>query len=125
MVGTVAVLGFAAVDHGVGEAADVSGGDPDLGVHDDGAIEADHIEGLAVEAGGWAADDILPPGVLEVAFEFDAEGAVVPESVDAAVDFGGLPDEAAAAAEGDEFFHFGGPGGGRLGLRLFLIRHDR
>ncbi len=98
----------------VGEAADVAGGDPDFGVHDDGGVEADHVEEVSVGAGAGAFDDVLPPGFLEVSFEIDAEGAVVPEAVDAAVDFGGGEDEAFAFAEGDDFFHFGGDGGGFL-----------
>src|SRR5690606_15649188 len=49
--------------------------------------------------------DVGPPRILEVTFQLHAQGAVVPEAVDAAVDFGGLPDEAAAAAEGDDVVH--------------------
>ena len=68
----------------------MAAGDPDFGVHDDGGVEGDHFEELAVGAEAGAADDVLVPGVFEVSFEFDAEGAVVPEAVDSAVDFGGV-----------------------------------
>ncbi len=109
---------LAAFAHGdqVRKVGGVAAGDPDFRVGDDGRIKADDIEQLAVGAEAGAADDVLIPCVFEVAFEFNAEGAVVPEAVDAAVDFGGGEDEAFAFAEGDDFFHFGDDGGGFCGL---------
>src|SRR5437870_487868 len=78
---------------------------PDFRVHDDRAIDADHGDLLAVGAWRRIADHVVPPGVLDVLFQFDAERAVVPEAVDAAVDFARLEDEAAPFAQGDEFVH--------------------
>jgi len=63
------------------------------------------ITGLAVRARRGVADHVLPPGVLDVFLEFDAERAVVPEAVDAAVDLARLEDEPAPTAQGDELFH--------------------
>ena len=51
------------------------------------AIDADHLDFLPVRSGRRVADHVVPPGVLDVLLEFDAERAVVPEAVDAAVDF--------------------------------------
>ena len=46
-----------------------------------------------------------PPGILDVALEFRAEGAVIPKAVDAAVNFGRLKNEPPAFAQGDNPFH--------------------
>src|SRR5438128_1378000 len=78
---------------------------PDLGVHDDGAIDADHGDLLAVGSRWRVADHVVPPDLLDVVLELDAEGSVVPEAVEAAVDLARLKDEAAAATEGDQLFH--------------------
>jgi hypothetical protein len=51
-----------------------------------------------------------PPIFLEVAFQLRAERAVVPATVEAAVDFAGLENKAAAFAQGDDFLHAGGIG---------------
>ena len=91
LVGAVALLAVLAVDHRVGEAADVAGGLPDARVHDDRGVEADDV--LA------PLDGVVPPGVADVALELRAHGAVVPEAVEAAVDLGGGEDEARALAE--------------------------
>src|SRR5690606_24350140 len=80
-------------------------GDPNLGVHDDGRVEADHVDDLAVRPVAGSADDVVPPGVLEVALELHAQRAVIPEAIDAAVDFRRLPDEAAPPAQGDDVVH--------------------
>ena len=79
--------------------------DPDFRIHDDRAIEPDHFDFLAVRTGGWVADHVLPPGVLDVLLEFDSQGAVVPEAVDATVDGGRLEDEAGVRKELGEFRH--------------------
>lgn len=80
LVGAVAHFRLLAVDHGVGEAADVAGCDPDLWVHDDGGVEADDVFA--------AVDHVLPPGVFDVLLNLGAEGAEVEESIVSAVDFG-------------------------------------
>lgn len=106
-----------ALDQGVGEVLNVAGGLPDFGVHEDGGVEADDGEVVAL-----VVDHGAPPGVLDVAFEFGAEGAVVPGGVEAAVDFAALEEEAAALGEGEDFVHEGelglGGHGGSLGLGM-------
>ena len=97
LVGAVATLGFAAVEHRVFKVADMAGSFPDFGVHDDGAVEADDV--FAALDGGF------PPAFFDVALQFDAERAVVPEAVNAAVDFRGLENKAAALAERGQSIH--------------------
>ncbi len=125
MVEAEALLGFPVVNHWVGEPADVAGGDPHLGIHDDRGIKPHHLKEIVVGADVGGADDVVPPGILKVAFEFDAEGPVIPEPIDAAVDLRRLEDEAAPFAKRDEAVHFrarrGGCGG--FGGVLRLVRH--
>ena len=64
---------------------------------DDRAVEALDVVALA--------HDALPPERLQVVLELDAERAVVPEAVDAAVDLARLEDEAAPRAERHEVVH--------------------
>ncbi len=92
MVVAIAALGLFAVDHGVVEAADVSRGFPDFGVLDDAGFEGDALDALAagtLSAPAGVEDHVLPPGVAEVLLELGAEGAVVPEAVDSAIDVRG------------------------------------
>ena len=106
MVGADPFVGDRALAHHVGEGVHMAAGLPDGRMHDDGGIKADDI----VTVAGHRA----PPGVAEVALQFRAERAVVPESPDAAVDLGGLEDEAAPLAEADDLLH-AGVGGGWFG----------
>ena len=99
LVGAEAGLAAFAIDQGVGEVDFMTRGLPDGAVHEDGAVEADDIA-----AGG---DVVMPPGVLDIAEEFDAQRAVIPRAIEAAVDFGAGIDKPSAFAEGDEFFHDG------------------
>ena len=75
----------------------MSAGLPDGTTHEDGTVHADDI---VAELGHGP-----PPVRFEVAFEFGAEGTVIPSSVQAAVDLGGLKDEASALAKSDNLFH--------------------
>lgn len=70
---------------------------PDFRRHDDGGFEADDVVAAAGHGG--------PPEFLDVAFEFGAERAVVPESVYATVDFRRLKNKAAPFAQRHDFFH--------------------
>src|SRR5438093_3214639 len=97
VVGAKATLAVLAVGHRVGEGLDVAAGLPDARVHDDGGVDANDVVAHL--------DHGPPPGALDVVLELDAEGAVVPEAADAAVDLAGLEDEAAALAERDEGLH--------------------
>ena len=75
----------------------MAAGFPDLRRHDDGRFEAGDVVALAGHG--------VPPEFLDVALEFRAERAVIPKTVDAAVDFRGLEDESLAFAQGHDFFH--------------------
>ena len=87
MIRAIALLGLAAIHHRVTESTNVAGCFPHLGVHDDGAVKANDIDGLAVRSDQFALHNVLPPCVLEVALQFRPERAVIPEAIDAAVDF--------------------------------------
>ena len=50
-------------------------------------------------------DVVAPPGVLDVPLQLDAERAVVPEAVEAAVDLARREDEPPALAERDQLVH--------------------
>ena len=69
-----------ALDQRVAERPDMARRHPYLGVHEDPGIEPDDVIALL--------DHRPPPGALDVVLELDAEGAVVPDGVDAAVDLG-------------------------------------
>ena len=97
VVGAESLVAGAALDEGVGEAAEMTAGLPGFGVHEDGGVEGDGIV-AELEHGP-------PPGVFDVALELGAEGAVVPGGVKAAVDFAALEEEAASLGEGEDFFH--------------------
>ena len=109
-----------AFDERVAEAADVARGHPHLRVHEDPGVQPDDVVALL--------DHAPPPGALDVVLELDAEGPVVPDGVDAAVDLGARVDEAAALAERHDRVELGdggrdvvrvavGRGGGHMGLR--------
>ena len=87
MIGAIALLGLTAIHHGVTKATNVTGCFPDLGVHDDRAVEANNVDRLAVRTDEFALHNILPPCVLEVALQFRAERSVIPEAIDAPIDF--------------------------------------
>ena len=78
---------------------------PDLRVHDDRAVETDHLKLAAVGAERRVANHNQPPGVLEIALQLDTERAVVPEAVDPAVDFAALKNEPPPLAQGDDALH--------------------
>ena len=68
-----------AVHERIREAADVTGGDPGLRVHENRAVYADVIRRLL--------DELLPPRSLHVVLEFNAEIAVIPGVRKTAVNF--------------------------------------
>ena len=75
----------------------MAGGFPHTRVHNNRAIQADHV--IA------GANHVVPPGVFDVAFEFDAERAVIPKSADTAIDFARRKDESSALAQRHQLFH--------------------
>ena len=97
LVGTVTGFAVLAVHQRVGEAAHMAGGDPGLGVHDDGGVKAYVIGGLL--------DEFLPPGLFHVVFELHAQGAVVPGVGKSAVDLASGVYESSALTEGDDLIH--------------------
>ena len=99
VIGAEALARQEAIAHRIAESIHVSRRLPDGGVHDDGGVESDHVFALA----GHGA----PPGIAQVAFQFRAERAVIPEAIDAAIDFRALKNEAAALAERHDLFHQG------------------
>ena len=66
---------------------------------DDRAVEALDVVALA--------HDAPPPQALEIVLELDAEGTIVPESVDPAVDVARRKDEASPRAQRYELVHPG------------------
>ena len=60
----------------------------------------------------FKADDIVPhaghgvpPELLDVALEFGAERTVIPKAINAAINLGGLKDEAPSLAQRNDLFH--------------------
>ena len=66
------------------------------------------------------ADHRVPPAILDVPLELHAQRPVVPHRTRAAVDLGGLEDEAAPLAQRHELFHHVGKGAGRHGTRMWM-----
>src|SRR5262249_60128581 len=87
IVGAEAILALLAIHERIGEAGDVTGRLPDLGMHQDGGVEAFDVVTLV--------DHRTPPALLDVFLQLDAERPVVPDGAEAAVDLGGLKHEAA------------------------------
>src|SRR5690606_29977836 len=69
LVGTPPEVAALTVDERVAEAGHVATGHPDLGVGDEGGVEADDIVALA--------DHGAPPGLPDVPLQFDSKRAVV------------------------------------------------
>ncbi len=109
LIGAVARLRLAAIDHGVAEAAHVAARLPDARIHQHGRVEADHRErARGVRRGERLVvvrDHVVPPRLLDVALELDAERPVVPAAVEAAVDLARREDESAPLAERHELVH--------------------
>ena len=97
-----AVAGIArfAVHHRIAESFLVPRGFPDRPVHDDRAIHPFHVIALAHIA--------PPPEIFEIFLQLHAKWTVVPEAVQATVDFGGLENEPPSLAQAHNFFHSGG-----------------
>ena len=97
LVGPKTLVTFLAFDQRVGEVLDVTGGHPDLGVHDDAGVDANDVVAQL--------DDAAPPGALDVVAQRDAQRPEVVDPLDAAVDLARLIDEAAALRQGHELLH--------------------
>ena len=108
LVGAVTRLARLAVQQGIGEAGDVPGRDPRLGVHDDRRVQTDVVRALLHE--------LLEPRLFDVVLELHAQRAVVPGVGKTAVDLAAGEDEAAVFAQVDDgieiflaVFHGGTP----------------
>ena len=100
MVEAPALVADLALDECIREAADVAARDPHLWVGDERRIDADHVVAVAHHR--------PPPGVADVALEFDAERAVIVGVSETAIDLGGGEDKPAALGEGNDRFEVGG-----------------
>src|SRR5712664_2712201 len=109
IVGPKSVLALLAVHERIGESRNMPRCLPDLGMHQDGRIEAFDIVAFVHHRS--------PPALLDVLLELDAERPVVPHGAEAAVDLGRLKHEAAPLGQRHELLHgfvccSGGGGGG-------------
>ena len=77
IVRTVAGLASAAIHQRIGEPAQMAGGHPGLGVHQNGAVQTNIIFILL--------NELLAPSLFDILFQLHAQGAVVPGVGQAAV----------------------------------------
>ena len=103
LVGAKPFLGQQAIDHQVAEGAGMAAGLPDLRMHDDGGFQSRHVIPLLGHR--------PPPGILDIALKLGAQRAVIPKTVQAAVDFRGLKNEPAPFAN-ETIFSINSPGFG-------------
>ena len=92
-VSTVALLRVLVVDEGVVEGVDVSRSLPDLGMHKDRRVDPHDI--------GSQEGHCFPPVAFDIVLQFAPELAVVVDSAEAVIDFGGGEDEAVFLTVGD------------------------
>ena len=90
-------LAVFAVAHDIAEPIDVTGGFPDFGMTNDGGIETGNVVAFF--------HHFVPPESFYGFFECCAIGTVIPESVEAAVNFRALKHKPSAFAERNNFFH--------------------
>ena len=91
------LVALAAVHKGIREARKVSRSDPGLGIHENSRVETDIVLILL--------NEFLPPSLLYIVLELNAEGAVVPGVGKAAVDLGAGENEAAVLAQSHDLVH--------------------
>ena len=99
VVRAVAPLGGPAVHHGVREAAHMTAGHPGLGVLNNGRIDADDVEHVSIGADRGTLHHVAPPTIAQVVLELGAQGAIVPEAVEASVDLAGGVHKSTSLAE--------------------------
>ena len=97
LVGPVPGLAGLTVQQRIGEPGHMAGGDPGLGVHDDGGVQA-HVVGALL-------DELLPPGFLHVILELHSQRTVIPGVGETAVDLAAGEDIAPALAQVDDHVH--------------------
>ena len=110
LVETVAPLRLAAIDHVVVEEVVMARTLPHLRVHDDRAVDAGHFKGRRGAGRGVqlvvGRDHVVPPGLADVPLQFDAQRAVIPKTLQPAVNLAGLKEKSPPPAQGDQLFHF-------------------
>ena len=94
LIGTVTCLAGLAVQQGIAEACHVTGGDPGLGIHDDGCIQT-HIIGAFLHK-------LLHPCLFDIILELDAQRTVIPAVCQTAVHLTAGIHKAAVFAEIDD-----------------------
>ena len=109
MVRSKELLAVATGLHHVGKQVVVPRHFPNLRVHDDRRFDAAHLElarGTRL-AGEFivVGDHVVPPRVADVSLQLDAERAVIPKTVQPAVNFRRLKQESAAFAERNNLIH--------------------
>ena len=97
LVCAVTHLAGLAVDQRIVEGGHVAGGNPHLGIHQDGGVQA-YVVGVLL-------NEFLPPGTLDVVLQFNAEGAVVPGVGKTAVNFGACINKTSVFAERNDLLH--------------------
>ena len=97
IVGAVSCLTAFAVHERVGKTAYVTGSYPNVGIHENRAVET-RVEGVFL-------NEFFPPSALDIVFEFYAERTVVPGVGETAVDFAARKDETSAFAQSYELIH--------------------
>ena len=90
LIGSMTALADLAVHERIGEAAEVTGRDPGLGIHDDRGIETNVV--LAFR------DEFFPPCLLDVVLELHTQRTVIPRIGQTAVDFAPGVDKASVLA---------------------------
>ena len=91
LVEPIPLLRLATVDHHVVKQVVVARAFPDLRVHDDRRLDADHVErtGGSFRRGVFVVrgHHVPPPGFPDIPFQLDTQRAVIPEALKSAVDF--------------------------------------
>ena len=95
----IPLVAVGAFDQRIGEGGDVAGGDPDLARQDHRRVKPDDV--LA------RPHHVVPPLALDVVLELDAQRAVVPGGLGAAIDLARGVDEAAALRQRDDGIDLG------------------
>lgn len=86
-----------AVHQRVGKAANVTAGNPGLGVHEYRRVHTDVV--------GRLLHKFSPPGALDIILKLHAERAIIPAIGESAIDFTAGIDKATPLAERDDLFH--------------------
>ena len=101
VIGAEPGLARFAVNERIVEIDDVAGRLPDLRVHENAAVEPDHIAPALHEG--------APPELLDIVPQFSAERTEIPRVGESAIDIGAREHKSPALAQRYDLFHRGGP----------------